>query len=139
MALVTCKECGQPISDAAKACPHCGAPVIKDVYCPNCGTKVPENVRFCPKCGREICQSGNRTGQKDKLVAGLLAIFLGYLGIHYFYLGKTTAGILTIVISLCSCYIWGLLMLIQGIMMLTMSDEAFNEKYVDTDKTFPLF
>ena len=83
------------------------------------------------------CRS--RRGGKDKTVAGLLAIFLGGWGIQYFYLGKTTAGILTIVISLCSCYIWGLLMLIQGILMLTMSDEAFNEKYVDNDKTFPLF
>ena len=139
MALVTCKECGQPISDAAKACPHCGAPVIKDVYCPNCGTKVPENVRFCPKCGREICQSGNRTGQKDKLVAGLLAIFLGYLGIHYFYLGKTTGGIITIVLSLCTCGLWSVVTLIQGILMLVSTDEAFAETYVDNDRKFPLF
>lgn len=25
MALITCKECGQRISDKAVACPHCGA------------------------------------------------------------------------------------------------------------------
>jgi hypothetical protein len=24
--LKPCKECGQPVSTAAKACPHCGAP-----------------------------------------------------------------------------------------------------------------
>ncbi|MBO8477577.1 MAG: TM2 domain-containing protein [Bacteroidetes bacterium] len=112
---------------------------MKDVYCPNCGTKVPENVRFCPKCGREICQSGNRTGQKDKLVAGLLAIFLGYLGIHYFYLGKTTGGIITIVLSLCTCGLWSVVTLIQGILMLVSTDEAFAEKYVDNDRKFPLF
>lgn len=140
MALINCKECGQQISDAAKICPHCGAPVVKDVYCPKCGTKVPENIRFCPTCGNAITPSASVSKNgKDKTVAGLLAIFLGGWGIQYFYLGKTTAGILTIVISLCSCYIWWLLMLVQGIMMLTMSDEAFNEKYVDNDKTFPLF
>lgn len=86
---------------------------------------------------RAIC--GNltrREGQDSGRTAGHLP---RGMGIQYFYLGKTTAGILTIVISLCSCYIWGLLMLIQGILMLTMSDEAFNEKYVDNDKTFPLF
>jgi hypothetical protein len=27
MALTNCKECGKQISDAATACPHCGAPV----------------------------------------------------------------------------------------------------------------
>ena len=36
----------------------------------------------------------NNNGRKSKLVAGLLAIFLGYLGIHNFYLGYTTKGII---------------------------------------------
>ena len=27
MALITCKECGQTISDKAKSCPNCGCPV----------------------------------------------------------------------------------------------------------------
>ena len=58
---------------------------------------------------------------------------------NYFYMGKTTAGIITLILGLCSCYIWGVVMLIQGILILTMTDEAFMAKYVDTDKTFPLF
>lgn len=28
MALITCHECGGKVSDAATACPHCGAPVL---------------------------------------------------------------------------------------------------------------
>ena len=141
MALINCKECGQQISDSASVCPHCGAPVIRDVFCPSCGTKVPENVKFCPNCGGQIYPVWEtaKAGKKDKLVAGLLAILLGTLGIHYFYLGKTTAGVLTIVISLVSCGIWPVVMLIQGILMLTMSEEDFNSKYVDNDRTFPIF
>lgn len=141
MALINCKECGQQISDSASVCPHCGAPVVRDVFCPNCGTKVPENVKFCPNCGGQIYPVSEtaKAGKKDKLVAGLLAILLGTLGIHYFYLGKTTAGVLTIVISLVSCGIWPVVMLIQGILMLTMSEEDFNSKYVDNDRTFPIF
>lgn len=140
MALINCKECGQTISDAAKTCPHCGAPVIKDVYCPKCGKKVPENVKFCPDCGTSIVSpSASGTDSKDKTTAALLAILLGGFGIQYFYLGKTTAGILTIVITFCSCLIWQIIMLIQGIMMLTMSEEDFRVKYIDTDKTFPIF
>lgn len=27
MALITCKECGQPVSDQAEYCPHCGCPI----------------------------------------------------------------------------------------------------------------
>ena len=138
MSLINCKECGQQISDAASVCPHCGAPVVTDIYCSHCGTRIPENTRYCPNCGEGVAPC-DVTGKKDKVVAGLLAIFLGGLGIHYFYLGKTTAGVLTIVISLFSCYIWTLVMFIQGILMLTMSDEDFNAKYVENDRTFPLF
>ena len=139
MALINCKECGQTISEAATVCPHCGAPVIKDIFCPKCGTKFPSDKKFCPNCGAAVDGCPSPLKSKDKIVAGLLAIFLGGIGIHYFYLGKTTAGILSIVISLFSCYIWGLLMFIQGIYMLTMSDEDFNAKYVDNDRTLPLF
>ena len=111
--------------------------IIKDIYCQKCGTKVPENVQYCPNCGAAVNCPGKP--KKDKIVAGILAILFGGLGIHYFYMGKTTAGIISLIIGLCSCYIWGLVMLIQGILILTMTDEAFMAKYVDTDKSFPLF
>lgn len=144
MALINCKECGGQISDTASFCPHCGAPVSKDVFCPDCGAKVPEGDSFCPQCGRNLkaqipaaAPDGNTT--KDKTIAGIFAILLGSLGIHYFYLGKITAGILTIILSCCTCGIWSLLMFIQGIMMLVMSDKEFREKYVDNDRTLPLF
>lgn len=139
MALIKCKECGQEVSDTAKVCPHCGAAVVKDVFCMKCGTKVPENVKFCPVCGAPVASAVSSENKKDKTVTGLLAIFLGYLGIQYFYLGKTSAGIWSIVISLCSCGIWSIITLIQGILMLTMTEEDFNAKYVDTERNFPLF
>ena len=37
MALITCKECGNEISSAASACPHCGAPVEKKARCKAAG------------------------------------------------------------------------------------------------------
>lgn len=74
-----------------------------------------------------------------KLTAALLAIILGSLGIHYFYLGKGVAGIITIVLSMCTCGIWGILMFVQGIVMLTMTDQQFANKYVNTNSTLPLF
>lgn len=138
MALINCKECGREISDQAISCPHCGAPVVREIFCQKCGTRIPADTRYCPACGTAV--SGTMSGAvKDKLTAGILAILLGSLGIHYFYLGKTTAGILTIVISMCTCGIWSVVMLVQGILMLVMDDRSFYSKYVDTDKTFPLF
>ncbi len=74
-----------------------------------------------------------------KLVTALLAIFLGSFGIQYFYLGKTKAGIFSILLTVVTCGIWGIIPFIQGILMLIMNDADFNRKYVNTASTFPVF
>ncbi len=107
-------------------------------YCSKCGTRLPDNVKYCPNCGAPVSASGVPSG-KDKVTAGLLAIFLGYLGIQYFYLGKTSAGLISILLSLCTCGVWSVVTFIQGIVMLTMTDEVFDAKYVSNDVTFPVF
>ena len=38
MAMIKCPECGHQVSDKAKSCPNCGAPIDTKVYCPNCGS-----------------------------------------------------------------------------------------------------
>ena len=80
---------------------------------------------------------------KSRGVAALLAIFLGAWGVHYFYIGKTTPGVVFLLVSLFSCgffaWIIAIIALIQGIKMLTMSEEAFEEKYVNTSSSFPVF
>lgn len=76
---------------------------------------------------------------KDKTVAGILAILLGGLGAQYFYLGRIGAGLLSILLSFITCGIWQVLMLVQGILMLTMSPQDFDAKYVYSDTTLPLF
>lgn len=64
---------------------------------------------------------------KSKVVAALLAIFLGGFGIHKFYLGKKVQGI--VYLLLCWSYIPGFLGLIDGIIMLLQSEEKFTQKY----------
>lgn len=59
--------------------------------------------------------------------------------VQYFYLGKVMAGILSIVITLCTCGIWEILTLIQGILMFCMDNQTFEQKYVNTNSSFPLF
>ncbi|HZV08737.1 MAG TPA: NINE protein, partial [Novosphingobium sp.] len=41
-----------------------------------------------------IQQPSPFSGDKNRLVAALLALFLGMLGVHKFYLGKNTAGLI---------------------------------------------
>lgn len=76
---------------------------------------------------------------KSKVAAGVLAMLLGALGIQYFYLGKIGAGFITILLTVVTCGLWEVITFVQGILMLTMSDEEFYYKYVNTAKTFPLF
>ncbi|MFW0772874.1 NINE protein [Paenarthrobacter nitroguajacolicus] len=63
---------------------------------------------------------------KSKIAAGLLGIFLGGLGIHRFYLGYTTIGViqlvLTVVVGIFTFGLVGLWGLIEGIMILAGAD-----------------
>jgi len=69
--------------------------------------------------------------QKDKkLIAGLLGIFLGGLGIHKFYLGYTKEGVIQLVVTIVTCGIASLVGLIEGIIYLTKSDDEFVATYV---------
>lgn len=75
---------------------------------------------------------------KSRGIAALLAIFVGSLGLHYFYLGKTTGGIVYLLISLFTCgSIAALLGLIQGVKMLGMTNEDFRRHYVLNPSSMP--
>jgi len=76
-------------------------------------------------------------GDNKKMLAGILAIILGALGIHKFILGYQKEGIIMLVITLVigffTCGIgasaMGLVGLIEGIIYLTKSDEEFYNTY----------
>ncbi len=58
---------------------------------------------------------------KSRLVAGLLGIFLGGLGVHRFYLGYTGIGVTQIIVTIVTCGIGSIWGLIEGIMILANS------------------
>lgn len=64
---------------------------------------------------------------KSRVTAALLAFFLGGLGIHKFYCGQTGWGILYLLF--CWTFVPSVVALVEGIIYLTMTDEAFNAKY----------
>lgn len=65
--------------------------------------------------------------ENKKIIAGVLAIVLGGLGIHKFILGYTQEGIIQLLIGLCG--IGSIIGLIEGIIYLTKSDEEFYQTY----------
>lgn len=57
-------------------------------------------------------EAAEQTGSKSQLVALLLAILVGALGIHRFYLGYTAIGIIQL-LTLGGCGVWALIDLIR--------------------------
>jgi len=75
-------------------------------------------------------------GAEKKVLAGILGILFGGLGIHRFILGDTVGGILRIVITIVTCGLGSLIGLIEGIIYLTKSDEEFVELYINQKKAW---
>lgn len=159
-----CKNCSTNFDNSAAYCPYCGAAndmaggqqnaqgyqqSQNEYYNPNaqqCGqyyyngqpnTQQPNyqyqqpNMNYNP-------QQMNTEPTRDKLVAGLLAIFLGYLGIHKFYLGYTKSGVIMLLVSLLTfgigAFVMEIIGLIEGILYLTKSDAEFYQTYVQNKK-----
>ena len=107
-------------------------------YCTSCGSQIEENAKFCQNCGspqddNEFVNYGNSkstnvtgsvnngTGSRSKIAAGLLGVFLGGWGIHNFYLGYTTKGVIQIVVTIITCGIGAIWGFIEGILILVGS------------------
>jgi len=88
-----------------------------------------------------IAIGSTAAGSKNKVTAGLLAIFLGGIGVHKFYLGFTGPALvflLTNTIGFAVTWIFlfipnivlGIIAFVEGILYLTKSDEEFEQTYV---------
>ena len=124
-----CRNCGAKISYYAQMCVKCGVPVGRGGrYCQNCGMELPPGSHYCPRCGYAASQPGGAQPyrqQKSKIAAGLFGIFLGWLGIHNFYLGYKGKAIAQLLISVLSfgilTWVSGLWGFIEGILILSGS------------------
>ncbi len=103
-------------------------------FCSECSAVIKAKAEICPKCGvrqfpppfvsslAAIAPNG-----KSKLAAALFALLLGCLGIHKFYLGRIGWGI--VYLLFCWTFIPAILGIIEGIILLVMSEADFNRKY----------
>ena len=123
-------------------CPECGDPQegtidltdrIGEVVTWTTSTATPPGVREPNTLAIVEFDVSDATegpdGDKDRIAAALLGIFLGGLGAHRFYLGDIGRGILYL------CFSWTLIPvligLIEGIIYLTKSDEEFQREHAD--------
>ena len=102
-------------------------------FCVACGEQLDFIAEICPKCGvRQPRFPGSQmqVGISRRIAAALFAILLGTFGIHKFYLGKVGLGI--IYILFCWTGIPFIVGIIEGIIYLTKSDDAFEIDYPKT-------
>ena len=69
------------------------------MFCKNCGQEIADNAVVCVNCGVAV-KEFPAANAKNKIIAGILALFLGNLGIHNFYLGYTKKALIQLLVSL---------------------------------------
>ncbi|MGH9396596.1 MAG: NINE protein [Terriglobia bacterium] len=89
-----CRNCGRLIPSQAEICVGCGVrPWQGTRFCQACGAETFSENSPCPKCGSLLA----RYSEKDWVVALILSILLGTLGVDRFYLGYVGLGILKLI------------------------------------------
>ncbi len=78
---------------------------------------------------RQIKYTKVQKSKKDKVVASVLALFLGAFGIHRFYLGQTGMGILYCILGFALWPLMAVISVIDAIVLLAMDSDKFNLKY----------
>ncbi len=107
------------------------------MYCTNCGKELNEETKFCPECGQKVGEIPQQIAPqviivkekktKSKIVALLLCLFLGEIGLHDFYLDKPYKGLCKILILIFLGWFWLLGFIIVGIWcIIDFLDIAFS-------------
>jgi TM2 domain-containing membrane protein YozV len=128
-----CKGCGAPIAFEHGRCPYCGAYLIPKKEARTSSRETgrvsfaPPPPKIPPSPAAPPAPPRVGTGGKNKIVAGILALFLGGIGVHKAYLGKIGAFVLCVLF--CWTGIPAIVAFIEAIILFCMSDEAFDAKY----------
>ncbi|NJX14483.1 TM2 domain-containing protein [Tamlana crocina] len=67
--------------------------------------------------------------ENKKILAGVLGILFGGLGIHKFVLGYNKEGVILLIATILTCGIASIVGFIEGIIYLTKSDAEFYQTY----------
>ena len=108
-------------------------------HCFACASILDARAELCPKCGvRQPALQGALanpptttpavpTTSRSKTSAALLALFLGGIGIHKFYLGQGGLGV--VYLLFCWTFIPAIVAFIEALVLLGMSEREFATKY----------
>lgn len=66
------------------------------VYCRGCGKEIHSTAPTCPHCGAPQREGAGKALNGTWVALVLMCFFVGFLGVHRFYVGKIGTGILMI-------------------------------------------
>jgi hypothetical protein len=97
-----CRNCAQQVLEQAEFCTNCGQRARAGLrYCWSCGSETLPAAELCVKCGVRLKSAGD----KEWVIALLLSILVGALGVDRFYLGYVGLGIVKL-LTAGGCGIW---------------------------------
>lgn len=121
-----CRQCGHELQEGAVYCTNCAAPVNESAG-NNPGANTTVNNTAAPKEG------------KNRVIVGLMALFLGSLGIHNFYLGYTSRGLTQLLVSIIGgMFSCGIATIAMGIWAFIESIQIFTGKIATDADGVPL-
>jgi TM2 domain-containing membrane protein YozV len=123
---VECPFCAEQINARAKKCRQCGETVDVTLR------SAEEALRASDRQAGVVINNSISTPtfqrpMKSRGAAILLALLLGGLGGHKFYLNRTGQGILYLIF--CWTFIPGIIAFVEAIVYACTSEEAFHYKY----------
>lgn len=138
-----CSKCGSEVNDEESFCGVCGNSLKETLPAKDASTEpfpqntVPNQIANpeAPSININLNQNQQNHASmgmafanppqelKSKEVTGLLCIFLGWLGIHDFYVGKTTLGVVKLILTclVVSSFIVGIWVIIDLICIISGS------------------
>lgn len=113
-----CPHCGQhfeveeELTGRSVECSSCGKPFTISApeptkRCPMCGEEILAVAKKCRYCGEYLDDSNQPVQKKSRAVFILLGLFFGGLGIHNFYIGRTSTGLWEALIGVIGAGIFG--------------------------------
>ena len=114
------------MSPQASVCTKCGVKRGNgNSYCPECGKETDINADVCVNCGvnlknkflvmKGVNSNSGLKGGKSKLIAILLCLIFGTLGVHRFYVGDNSQGFIILALTLAGIVTCGITTIISCI------------------------
>ena len=117
-----CRNCGEKIDNTNCFCTNCGwDPKLGNSFCCKCGARTLPHQVTCLNCGQNLA-SQMIESDRNMYIAAILAFLLGAFGIHDFYLGYTSRGVIKIVLTLLvvTSFISGIWSIVYLVLILTV-------------------